>query len=75
MSSPTYTSLFHDTKHCLKTKTTHLNRTPPLIMHSVVGRFVFPLWKTYEVFMLLNCRIAEPRRANRRLQCLLGRRR
>ena len=37
MSSTTYTSLSHGTERCLKTKTTNLHRTPPLIMHIVAG--------------------------------------
>jgi hypothetical protein len=37
MSSPTCTSLSHDTERCLKAKTTNLHRTPPLIMHIVTA--------------------------------------
>ena len=48
MLRPTCTLLSHDTERCLKTKTTNLHRTPPLIMHSVGGSLKisphFPPW-------------------------------
>ena len=48
MSSPTYTSLSHDTERCLKIKTTNLHQTPPLIMHIVVG------WHAYTTLILFS---------------------